>query len=222
MPYTNITQSTVIPLQSFVQKNFVLSKDAGCFEKHVSARAAYLLLIPTSFITATLDTIIGIGLGAGACLTGGLIKRLNTYSVRHIAASSVLLANPYYHLMRAINPKLRFGRSLSIANFVSNLVEKPVTVAMSNCLDSKSFFMRHVVTRTLIASNAIACLVTLVADAIICLPVAALSLVTFGYFDKVNRLAFGTLMCPKIIAVFVYSSINLVNPYAKFESNEPK
>lgn len=225
MTYKNISEATIVPFENYVHKNWVDHNNANFFHKEILARGAHLVLIPASFFANALDSVIGVVLGVDACLHGGILSDLNCYSLNHARKSFTLLAGPYKHLALAVNPDLdlysfndhsiRQVTGLSLTNFVFNIINPKYNNFLKECSNS-NFFMKHIVSRLTNVLVGIANLVTRAVDGIICLPLAALSLVTLRSFETLNELALGTLKAPAVISDLTFSCIRIVNPYAKF------
>lgn len=76
----------------------------------VMGRGKRLVLVPASFIACALDIIIGVGAGIRSILNGGRKAEFYLFAVKQL--ESGILVRPYFHMLRAINPKALFLRQI--------------------------------------------------------------------------------------------------------------
>ncbi|MBS4168512.1 hypothetical protein [Parachlamydia sp. AcF125] len=210
MAYTNITSASIKPIENYVSKNWVLSKKTNFLKKHVIARGAYLALVPSSFVTSALDTIVGLGTGVGVFLTLGKQQKTFTIAFNHLINTDRLVAQPYAHFLKMVNPKAEFSdeRCGIITYPVAGALDKKAEKFSS----SNNFLKRHVASRLTYALLAISCLVTRAVDGIIGIPTATLSVLTAGKFESLNKLAYRSLKAPGIIADLFGCTLNVIDP----------
>lgn len=221
MSYINITNASTTLARDYVNSNWVASSETTFIKKHVLARAAHLALVPASFITSAVDTIIGLGVGIGVICTLG--KHESTFKItrNHLFSSNRLFVRPYVNLLQTINPEANFsgsnGRSMISAEGVGFLSDFSLNLLMNiarDCYNSDNFLKRHVFSRLTYVLLAVACLVTRAVDGIIGIPVAGLSILTGGKFESLNNLAYRTLQATGIIEDLFCCTIRFINPLA--------
>lgn len=224
MSYKCISKETVRPAANYIDNNWVRAPDANFLQKQVIARGGNLCLAPASLITAAVDTIMGLGAMLASVITLGLHRPTLKFTGNHITQSENLLLNPYRHLMKTINPEIQFAKDKEawdplnppLITAEGNGFFANVCVPIFNSVKEYSkfddFYTRHITIRLTSAVLAMAAIITRIADAIICLPAAALSLITLGSFESLNNLASRSLSAPAIIRDLVYCTIVFVNP----------
>jgi hypothetical protein len=226
MPYTNITHASIRPIENYVVRNWVISDQTNFLKRHIVARGAHFILSPASFITSSVDTIIGLVAGMGAICTLGKHRPTFKMAFEQLAGASQLLARPYVHILKTINPQARFSgddsdRKVAISGdgegFISNLIINPLKNVARECYNSDSVLKRHVASRLTYALLAISCLVTRAVDGLIGIPAAGLSILTGGKFEFLNNLAYRALQAPAIINDLFYCTIKFINPWAGVE-----
>ena len=229
----NVTDVTVRSAEFYIRTNWIQSEDTNLLKKHVLARGAHLLLIPTSFITVAVDTIIGLGAGMKAIFTLGKDEQTFRVAYKQLTSSNKLFAKPYCHFLLTINPEAKFSGSaanqLFIANqlglatqatihadgngFLSNLMIDEIKKTTRACYNSDNLLKQHVASRLTFALLAVSCLVARAVDGIIGIPAAGLCILTGGKFESLNNLAYRTLQAPGIINDLFYCIIKFINPW---------
>lgn len=226
MAYNNITYATTELAQSYVNRNWVLGKNTSFVKKHVLARGAHSILAPCSFITNSVDTIIGLGVGIGVLFTAGTHKPTFKFAMNHLDGSRKIFAQPFFNLLKTINPEAKFTGNDQILNwhtspligaygngFTAHFVIEDLKIVARSCYNSKNFLKRHVASRLTYALLAISCLVTRAVDGVICIPAASLSLLMVGKCESLNNLAYRTLKAPGIIHDLFFCTIRFINPW---------
>lgn len=223
-----ITCKYVAPAFDKLNNNWIYSQDS--LKKHVGTRAAYLTLAPTSFITTTVDTVVGIGAGIGSVLTLGLCEQLDEFAFHQLHLSNNILTRPYEALLRTVNPKAaiydgilsrtRAGKLLKQPSiklqgkgFVTDPVFKKLSAFAKKCASSEDCLKQHVVSRLTYALLAISLLVTRAVDGILAIPAVAASFLTLGTYESVNNLAFRTLQATGIVHDLFHCTIKVINPW---------
>src|SRR5580692_4024802 len=102
MSYVHLSRTIVDPLISSVQRNLVNS-DHAC-DNQLSARGAFLGIMPLSFVVSAIDTAIGVVSGSAAIVTCGRHEATNTFASNHLRRSKRLLSHTYTCLLSAVNP----------------------------------------------------------------------------------------------------------------------
>lgn len=224
MAYLNIVRATTYPAEEGARVLWGESESSSTCKKHVLARGVHLVLIPGSFVAGVVDTVIGVVAGIGSFLTCGS-RMFANHAEQHLKSSAMILSRPYANLMLAINPtlskqKLRpelfddDERDFSITHFVINKFSSSFRDQLVDCDDSDNFFYKHVVSRLTFVLLTVADVVARVADGIICLPVAAASILTFGCFERLNDLALGTLQAPGLIGDLYFLGGFICKPFS--------
>lgn len=234
MSYTNINSKLTRPVENYVDTNWVYSRETTFIKKHILARGAHFVLAPASLITSAVDTLVGLGVGIGSLCTLGKHEPTFKTAFNHLSGAQKLFVRPYVNLLQVINPEARFSgnwadrsfaeRQFGLVKqamisgdgdgFLSNFVTKRLKNIARSCYNSDNFLKRHVASRLTYALLAISCLVTRVADGVIGIGAAGLSILTGGKFESLNNLAYRTLQAPGIIRDLFYCTIKFINPWA--------
>lgn len=98
--------------------------------------------------------------------------------------------------------------------FLSNNATNLLKDVARTCYRSDNFVKRHVISRLTYALLAMASLVTRTVDGIICMPIAAASILTCGTFPTLNNIAYRSLQAPNIINDLFYCIVKFINPWA--------
>ncbi|MBA3958142.1 MAG: hypothetical protein H0X51_07105 [Parachlamydiaceae bacterium] len=171
------------------------------FKHHVVARVIHLAVIPIFMVTTAWDMAIGALTTVASLATLGMYESLNDRSIKHLEASQSILAHPYLHLLWTVNPSAKMihrdGRLFSFKNEFSGIFSAFVLLAAEDALEkrceSENVFVRHVISRPLVVLAAAITVVAQVADGILGVACAGLSLFSFGMIPKVNTIAFTAL-----------------------------
>lgn len=210
MDYFNVSRTILNPINTSLRKNWVNSNQANAFEKQFLARGAYLGLAPLSFVTHVIDTVIGIGSGAGAIVTGGTQEAVNVFASNHLCASKSLLAIPYIYLLKAINVTADVNPTGD--GIVADFVIDSLKDIANDCLRSDNIFTRHVTSRLSYAVLAISALVARTVDGVIGVIAALFSFFTVGRYEFFNSLAMNGLGATGIINDLFCCTIRFINP----------
>lgn len=213
MSYINLTYATIDPVLNYIDSNWCNKKKL--LKTRIFTRGAHLLLIPPSFIISAIDIVIGLGAGIGAVCTLGKHRRTFIIARDHLSMSNNLFLAPYWLFLFTLNPKAAKLAMITREDdsFLSDSVITPLKKIARTCYNSDNFLKRHVSSRLTYALLAISCLVTRVADGVIAIPTAGLSILTGGKFVPLNNLAFRTLQAPSLIDDLFYCTIKFINPW---------
>jgi hypothetical protein len=177
------------------------------FHFPILRRITNFIAIPKSFISCASHTIIGVGGGIGSVLSCGKYPRLNRFTFENLKYSKGLLAQPYKHLLRTINPNAKGVKGIS--------EEMPwIKEKGQDYRDSKNIFKRHVVSRLTFALYAISSLIYRVVVFPIGLIAATFSILIVGKWPELNTLAYTCLQTGGIIEDLFLSTIKFINPWA--------
>jgi hypothetical protein len=221
MDYLTITSASTNVVESYIISNLSHSSTESFIKANILSRSLHLILTPISFITNSIDVIIGFGAGIGAICTLGKHEPTFTVAVTHLDNAKNLALGPYKNILRTINPNIIFSKNPDVygEGFLSDFIIATLSPIAADFSDSDNFLKRHVASRLTYALLAIACLVTRVVDGIISIPAAALSILTIGQFASINSLAYRTLQAPAIISDLFYYLISFINPWAGTEQD---
>ena len=191
-------------------------EDNNCFWRHIASRVGNLALAPWSIMTQAVDTVIGIGAALATIGTLGN-KKIYQVAIKHLDSASFLIADPYLHLLKTINPNASLqvmkGSNNKLADpHLTTFVGKNMLSLAKSCWASKNKFVHHVCTRLTFALLALSCVITRVIDLIIGVVAAIGALVTLGTCPKWNRAAYMGLQITGIIQDLFEATIRIVNP----------
>jgi hypothetical protein len=218
MPSNNISQAIVFPIDRAIDKNLVYTKRTNFLKKEILARCGRLVLIPLSATTAALDVALGTIGAAGALLTQGRNKSLCSFAMKHLDASSKILAQPYANLLKTFDPKNSLsGSTVGAAGegiIADVLVSTPDYLA-ERCKKSNNFIVRHIASRLTYVLLATACLIARAVDGVIGALALPLSLITLGKCRSINALAYRGLQAPGILKDLCHYIVKFINPWAE-------
>lgn len=178
--------------------------------RHIAARGLSCLLIPGSFVTHAISTIAGLGAAAVAAVTGGHCKPA-AKAFSHLNQSQDLLANPYKHLLRTINPQALTGAK---RRFFHDTIARTVEGFAAKLSRANFWPIAHGASRLAYAVLAVAYLVTSVADGLIGVAAASVSLAFLGRWEAANAMAYSHLQATSVIRNIAYCTIKIINPHA--------
>lgn len=200
------------------------SHKKNCFNRCFISRGLNLSLVPITLVTNALDALIGSGIGVAAICTAGAHKEIASLAGTYLPRSNRLLAEPFYQLLKSINPKASFSNATHVLipnrgnGFISSLVLPKLHEEGLKCQCSTNVFERHVISRLTFALAGLAAIVTRIADATIALPAVAIALMTYGKVASINNLAYRTLQSLGLINDLFSSLIKTLNPSASLSS----
>src|SRR4051794_37252123 len=116
-------------------------------EENVLNRGQELLLIPASIIACAIDAIIALstcGVGIVCAIAGN--RKVLEFSCNYFDSSESLIAGPYKHFVRVLNPQAQFHSKLKWHCLIF-LVGKKISDFMIEMAKSDKFFQRHIVVR---------------------------------------------------------------------------
>lgn len=221
MYYTNVS-GILLGVSNTMNFHWVYSPETNFIKKQILARGVNLILTPASFATGCLDTILGAIAGVRALCTAGRNISTLKISYNHLKSTQSLIARPYLNFLRAINPEAEtrgcsiFGLEIqdSGEGLLTNELVKKFKENIGDYRRSRNYLMRHVATRLAYALMAVSCVITRLADGIIGVPAACLSIFTAGRFAPLNNIALRGLQAPGIIKDLFYCTVKVINPWA--------
>ncbi|MBA3958141.1 MAG: hypothetical protein H0X51_07100 [Parachlamydiaceae bacterium] len=194
------------------------NNDKSFFKHYVVARVIHLIVIPIFLLTIVWDVGVGAVSTVASLATLGLSVNFAKRSLTHLRASKSLLAIPYLHLLWALNPSAKFH---SDGKFVCSISEGRGFLS-SHAIDlqikalrrthSPDLLVRHLISRPLVALAGIIVVIAQVADGIIGVAAAGLSLLFLGKIPTINTLAFIALKQSCDLAIFSETVLTLLNP----------
>lgn len=219
MSYSSITNSTVVPVQKYVMKEWVDSTQTNFFKKHVLARSAYLVLAPCYAISCALDAIVGLGAAFASICTLGLYRPALKSAEIFLESGVDILRYPYINLLSAINPNAKFivsekGPSYLEEKFealMNHTIPKQFDFARK-CANSDNILKRHVVSRLSLALIPLSVLVNSVAMAFFGMPAVVLSFLTVGKFSSINRIGQIGTSIPSLCFYVFLSVMGVISP----------
>jgi hypothetical protein len=181
MPYQNLTIATIDPFAHYINSDFVEAENTNFLKREVLSRGAYVVLVPSSFITCALDTLIGLGTSLVSFSSCG--THLNTFRVthNHLISSKQLLVDPYIFLLLAINPKSEFSFKRE-DGLVHHRISQSLKLSALEFRKSDNFLKKEVASRLTYALLALASLVTRAVDGAMGILVGTFSITTCGAF----------------------------------------
>ena len=220
MAYTNVTTSIASPISNYADSCAHPSnpKNRTFFKESVLSRGAHFTSTPVYAFTNTIDTIIGLVAGIGALCTLGMHKPSYTFACKHIICADFLISDVYLGLIKMINPRLSLDDSANKAGMITEFVSTMLEKRANAFRDSDSIFKSHVASRLTIALLALSSIVTRVADGIIGLGAAGLSILCLGKVDELNSLAYRGLQVTGIISDLFVWTVMIINPWAELEN----
>ena len=176
----------------YIANNWVKSSDTNFIKKQLFSRLGFAALVPGYVVADVADTIIGVGAKTVDCLTFGMFESCQEVARVCLFSFKCVLLDPYSALLRTINPEAKF-RPKYYSGKVTKLMKNLLVYPAKKFAKSDCFMHKHVVSRLTYALAALAAVVTRVADGVIGLPVAILSIISFGTIESVNAFALDSL-----------------------------
>lgn len=214
MTYTNTTNALVTPLCRHVDDHWVKSTKTNFMKKQIFARGANLILTPASFVTHCLDTIMGLGAGIGALCSGRSSSPLYGIYRAHFKNSRNIVSEPYVNFLRSINPTAKVLRGIE-DGFLTEAVIPSFVRHTREWVLSKNFLKRHVATRLTFALLAVSCVISRLADGIIGVSAACLSILFIGRIRSLNHIAYRGLQFTGVVDDLIYCAVRCINPFSK-------
>ena len=156
----------------------------------------------------------------------------NFSSITLYSGTHDLVAKPYYHLVKTINPAAKFtcleedSRFLDLDDYIepamisgkgdgliTNVWKGFQSTITRDLLESKNFFKKEILSRLSHFVAIVAAVITRVADAILGAIAAVLSLITLGNFHTLNNVAYRGLQAPAIINDILFHTRKILNPH---------
>jgi hypothetical protein len=205
-------------------------------------RKPHIKLVPLSFIVSVVSTIVGVGTQIAVICTAGTNPKIWNFG-RRTADLRYLFANPFFHLVKVINPRASFpykptsdissmhsqaialtqeslkGRNQPTFNSIENgllasTVDKLKKVAENLSRENGPALVRHVLARSVYLLMILCYVVTRVADGIIGVPAGIVALATMGKVPRLNSLAYMALQAPALVDDLFFCCVKVMNPSA--------
>ena len=184
----------------YLKANQAVEDNNSLFKKQVVARVSYLALVPGTLVANVADTVLG--LLERTVFNCTLGKYGNDFAI-NLASFEKIVSQPYANLIKVINPKAKFdnyfyrNRPQNGKCFVQ--VKKYFDKKVGICAGSKSFLKKQVATRLTLVLKAVASILARLADAVLGVGYAALSIITVGKYEKFNNNALVHLKIPNVV-----------------------
>lgn len=209
MTKTTLSKLSTEKTQQFVEENWVNPPQSDVTRRQVLSRGAYLALVPTTFITRALDTIIGMGIGIGAVCTLGKNENILRKAFNFLYSSHQLIEDPFCNFLKAINIEAKLHRKP-----YQFYIPMELKSTAKKYYQSSNFLERHVVSRLTYVLLALACIITRVVGLVLGVLLAPLTIVTCGNYSSLNVLTCKALQAPGIIHDLFFCTIKFINPSA--------
>ena len=177
----------------YIKITLVESSDTNFIKKQLFSRLRYAAMVPTYVVANVADTIFGIGSETVYHATFGWLGYSKDDAKYLRSSFKYVLSDPYYAFVKTINPGANSLGGYS-AGKVTNLMQYVLVSPAKKFADSKYFMLKHVASRLTYAIAALAAVVTRVADGIIGLPFALLSIISFGAIKSLNEFSYNSLI----------------------------
>jgi len=176
-------------------------------------RAANLAMAPITSAAAIVDTISGLFCTMGSAIALGIKDDLNQIAMHQLESSNKILSGAYLNLLEVINPESRVVKNNSDPGLISSIVFPSIVNQAERFANSLSGVHKHITSRLTFALLAVSSLITRIADGVIGIIAATLSLITLGNSRRINTIAYRSLMAPGIIYDLSYCTLAIINPY---------
>jgi hypothetical protein len=219
-----IRHATVVPYNKYIEREWVGYKnDKVSFaerticQRHIKSRFGHLALIPVSLCADIMDTVRGIFPALGTFLTLGTNRGLSKSTMDDWKGLDNLLADPYLHFIKAINPKADVGYKSGKYNsgILAEIAQKKIIKWFYNCQCSDSFIKKQIGTRLTMALWAVTMIITRVVDGVLGVVAAVFSILTLGSSPcgwKFNVWAHKGLHVTAIVSDLFKATIGFINP----------
>ena len=201
------------------------SRSQWDFAEERGSRLNYALLIPLSFVLNTLDTLGGIFAGVANVATGGAYPSLKSYTVNNLKGAESLLAQPFQFIIATLRPDAVIkGQSKkdSVDNtgFFAAVADGFLTGIALTCQQSKHRMISEGVSRLAHTARLLVAIITRTVDIAIGVIASVFALLTTGYFDELNRVAFRGLQSTALLSDIFLIAKEIVNPTDMAASQE--
>jgi hypothetical protein len=173
-------------------------------------RIRHALLVPSTFITISIDTITNIGSLICAVKAGTFLAFCNKKDKKYFG---LLFAKPFSHFVRVMNPRAAVGEDGNVPGLLTSPVHLFFRKAQRS-LSKKGSISRHFLARVLYVGMVPCCVVTRVADGIIGVALGVLALLTGGQCATLNYFAYHALQAPDLVNDLFHCCIGVISPSA--------
>lgn len=175
-------------------------------EKQIVARIAALALAPLSFLACASDIVSGVLPGCFTLITGN--EDLADLAYMELQSSYYLLSRTYFLFLRTVNPQAE----KESVYLLTDIVHRKLVSYAENLIESDSIISSKILSRLVYVALAVASVVTNAIDGVIGAAAAACSMITLGYFDKLNGTAYAGLRFPGLIYDLFFCAFRLKDP----------
>jgi hypothetical protein len=233
--FNNVSGKTTTYLGHYFHTS---SLDTTCcfFKRHVATRVTNLALVFLSLIPATIDTLTGAIAGIEVFLSLGRERTVVNFAAREFHATNDFLSRQYEFLLRVLNPKAHFASRQQYACIKDNpaVKDSDIAIAISDipavgglmgriaikAAHNNNVFVKHVVSRLAFATTAVAAVISRAAYAVLAVPAIPLSILTGGYFQKLNAFVSRGLSVAGVVNDIFMCAVKVMNPWAGNEDPE--
>lgn len=193
------------------------SRSQWDFAETSGSRLNYALLIPLSFVLNTLDTLGGIFAGIANVATGGSYPSLKNYTVNNLKGAESLFAQPFQFLIATMRPDAVLkgeNKKDSIDNtgFFAAVADGFLIGVALSCQQSKNKVISQGVSRLAHSARLLVAIITRAVDLAIGAIASFFALLTTGYFDELNRVAFRGLQSTALLSDIFLIAKEIINP----------
>jgi hypothetical protein len=223
MSYYNVTSELVSPIENYANDRLYIP---NFVDKEIISRCANGIAAPLTILTCAVDIIIGLGTGIGALCTLGRNRPTYKFAKHHLASSKTILADPYINVRKILNPSFVLTCKHEVPSendpficargdgFLSDYVKVYLEPKIENLKNSNSRIEKYIASRLTEAVLGVSLIVARVADGIIGIGAAFLSLLPFVNNQSLNNLAYRGLQAPGLISDLFECTIKCINPWA--------
>lgn len=174
----------------------------------IFARVKNAVAIPLAFLLNLGATVVGVISGTITILSGGKLFRETTFE--KINGAKYIFAESYDLALKTFNP----NDKISTVNLLTSAVKNKFRIAGTHFSEKNNFFSAQIASRVTYAAMGIGVLFSRAIDGMIGVPAAAFSLMTGGYFKKINGIAYKGLQFTGVISDLFDCALKFVNPKA--------
>ncbi|MDF2549940.1 MAG: hypothetical protein K0S07_1007 [Chlamydiales bacterium] len=190
MKINSLTTSILTPIEKYVEKELAHSKGKNFLKKQIIARAAHVALIPLSVAMIAIDGAVGTGAQLiGALPLGKYRNDLRNAAKVRIFSATPLIAKPFAHLLKAINPAAKIDLPDKFDGFFGCLVLPRIENKAYEFRSSDHALKRHIASRITYAIGIPLAVMTQIVDLSLGLIAATFSLLTLGKVKSINNFA---------------------------------